>query len=286
MGRLSTPSPAVSIALCGALACSGEGFATDGHLETPPGSDAAEQLPGNMPFDSGSAQDAGGGGAIEDAASSNPVEDATGGGVAPSEAGPPTAVEIHLVLENDADDATWINGTDERLYYGPDELNVEVGTDAEMGRIGLRFAIPVPPDAVIESAILRLYRVDGNASEDGTMQVQVFDSASLPPFDEAHAHAPGEHAPIWPVTVTGFSIGAAGNSVESPNLRQLVQHIVDDAAWVEGGAAGFLLSPDDMSGWASFADSASGGGQTSLDIVYVSQASPAAAHAAMPQRRP
>ena len=271
MGRLSTPFPAVPIALCGAIACSGESFATDGPSMDGQGPDAAQPLPGNMSFDGSAAQDAGGSAATEDAAGSGPVEDAMGSGVGPSDVGPPTTVELHLLLDRDADDATWINGTDERLYYGPDELNVEVGTDAEMGRIGLRFAIPVPQGAVIESAVLRLYRVDGDAAEDGTMQVQVFDSAALPPFDDAHTHAPAEHASIWPVTVSGFPIGAAGNFVESPNLKELVQHIVHDPAWVEGGAAGFLISPDDMLGWAAFADSASGPGQTSLDIVYVTR---------------
>jgi hypothetical protein len=271
MGRLSTPCPAVPIALCGAIACGGESFATDGRSDAGQETDAADQLPGNMPFDGGSAEDAGGSGPIEDAAGSGPAEDATGGGVGPSDVGPPTTVELHLLLDSDTDDATWINGTDERLYYGADELNVEVGTDAEMGRIGLRFAIPVPPGAVIESAVLRLYRVDGDAAENGTMQVQVFDSVALPPFDDAHTHAPAEHAPIWPVTVSGFPLGGVGDYVESPNLRELVQHIVDEPAWIEGGAAGFLISPDDMSGWAAFADSASGSGQTSLDIVYLTR---------------
>jgi hypothetical protein len=182
------------------------------------------------------------------------------------EAAPP--VELNLPVAADADDATWINGTDERLHFDDTNLSVEVGVDSEMGRVGLRFVLPIPRGATIESAHLRLRRVAGAAAETETMQVQVFDTASVPPFDDAHVHAPSGHASVWPTTVSGFLVGKNGDQVESPDIKTLVQHALDARDASASPSIGFVLSPDRMETWVAFADSASGPGQAALRVVY------------------
>jgi hypothetical protein len=179
-------------------------------------------------------------------------------------------VEVTLEILHDADDATWINGSDERLYYGADNLNDEVGSDAEMGRIGLRFTLPVPAGATVTSARLKLFRVDGDAAESATIRVQVYDAVNVAPFDDLHTHSAAMHAPegVWPVTVGGFAVGAAGSTVESPDLSMLLQHVIELPEWSPESSIGLVISPDDLQGWAAFADSAAGNASASLRVVY------------------
>jgi hypothetical protein len=184
------------------------------------------------------------------------------------EAAPKSPVELNLPIAGDADDATWINGTDERLHFGDANFSIEVGVDSEMGRIGLRFVLPIPQGSTIGSAHLRLRRVEGSAADTESMQVQVFDSANVPPFDESHVHAPSGHASIWPETVSGFLVGANGDEIESPDLKTLVQHALDAPDAGSSRPIGFVISPDRMDAWVSFADSASHAGQATLRVVY------------------
>jgi len=195
----------------------------------------------------------------------------TGSGGAPStDAGIPEPIDIELSILDDGDDATWIDGNDERLSYATDQPFDEVGADAEMGRAGFRFELPIPPNSVIESAVLRLNRIDGTALETETTMVQVYDSVSVPPFDEEHVHAPSEHVPegLWPVLVSGFEVGAGGSQVQSPDLAVLVQHVIDLPGWVSDSSIAFVLSPETLSTWVGFADSTSGAGGARLRVTY------------------
>ena len=181
---------------------------------------------------------------------------------------PRPPVELNLPIADDSDDATWINGTDERLHFGASNLTVEVGSDSEMGRVGLRFFLPIPRGSTIVSAHLRLQRVEGTALESESMQVQVFDTSNITPFDEAHVHAPSGHASIWPATVSGFLVGANGKEIESPELKLLVQHIVDAPDWSESRPIGFVLSPDRLDSWVAFGDRSGAAGQSALRVTY------------------
>jgi hypothetical protein len=193
---------------------------------------------------------------------------AEGAPEAAREAAPKPPVELNLPIAGDADDATWINGTDERLRFGDSNLSIEVGVDSEMGRAGLRFSLPIPPGATIDSARIRLRRTTGAAAETETMQVQVFDTANVPPFDEAHVHAPSGHASIWSTTVSGFLVGADGDEIESPELKALLQHVLEAPDAAASPTVGFVLSPDRMQTWVAFADSAGDAGRAVLRVVY------------------
>jgi hypothetical protein len=192
----------------------------------------------------------------------------SGGAQTTDGGGPRLPVELNLPIADDSDDATWINGTDERLHFDDTDFSIEVGVDSEMGRVGLRFVLPIPHGATIASANLRLRRVAGEAAETESIQVQVFDSSSVAPFDEAHVHVPSGHANIWPATVSGFLLGANGQELESPDLKVLVQHVVDAPDWSSDRPIGFVLSPDHMATWVAFADRGGGAGQSALRVVF------------------
>jgi hypothetical protein len=206
--------------------------------------------------------DAGADASREDAAAEDAAADASEPEV---DAGPQT---ISVTLTEDSDDAIFciISGDlDEKLHFSPEEgaagYTIEVGVDSEDCRTGLRFTLPVEPGVQVESAVITLRRVgpESNVSESATMRVQVFESPAVPPFDEAHQHdTPAQHASgiLWPTTVGGWPVGPTDASTESPELRALVQHVVDGPAWQAGSAVTFLLSPDVMTDneYAQFRD--------------------------------
>jgi hypothetical protein len=184
----------------------------------------------------------------------------------------PPEISTVLTITRDQDDATWINGTDERLHYDVDSLYVEVGGDTEAGKAGLRFELPVPPGSIINSAIIELHRTIGDALPDESMKVQVYDSVNVPPFDDAHTHGPEAHATggLWPTIVGPIWVGENGKAVQTAELRHLVQHVVDRADYGSSGSSiGFVFSAQVMGvRWVNFADSSLGVGQPTLRLVY------------------
>jgi hypothetical protein len=183
----------------------------------------------------------------------------------------PPEITLTLTIVNDQDDATWINTTDERLHYDMDSLYLEVGGDTEAGKAGLRFELPVPPGSTINSAIIELHRTIGDALADESMKVQVFDSANVPPFDDAHTHGPEGHGAggLWPTVVGPIWVGENGKAVQTSELKTLVQHVVDRPDWASGAAIGFVFSAQVMGvRWVDFADSSLMTGAASLRLAY------------------
>ena len=198
-------------------------------------------------------------------------------------------VTVDVTLTDDRDDATWItiNGVDEERLHYDDRANgagrhIEVANDRQRGRTGLRFVLPIPVAASISSARLFLKRFRNEepqyamdwAPAASTMQVQVFESPLLAQFDPVHRHAPTEHGPmpgVWATSVKGYRVGEFDEVVESPELKTLVQHLIDKPDWAPGRAIGFLLSNDTIpdTDYADFTDSSAGAGAPRLRLVYV-----------------
>jgi hypothetical protein len=209
---------------------------------------------------------------------------------APPDAAPPDAASLEAAMERteearpeggrisrtiiaDENDALWLDGTDERLHYSSTDLTLEVGTDAEIGRTGLRFQISAPPRASITSAKIRLRSETTHTDFASTMTVSIYDSVDVPPFSDLHAHLPEEHDPrhLWGHLVKGFMVCETGEICASPDLAELVQRIVDKPEWTGTGWIGFVLVPGDdfaASSWISFEDSSANTEPPSLEIEY------------------
>ncbi|HET9934126.1 MAG TPA: hypothetical protein VFQ35_25665 [Polyangiaceae bacterium] len=181
--------------------------------------------------------------------------------------------EIVLQINRNSDDCTWIlvNGAyQERLRFSEANPWLEVGSDTEQGRIGLRFALPIPPKATIVAASLQLTRVDGNAAATNTLTVQVFDTGDVPAFDASHTHGPRDHgtAGLYGTAVRGTMVGEKGKTITTGDLKVLVQRVVDRADFVQdSGTIGFVIFPDTVRDWAAYGDSSNGMG-ASLRVSY------------------
>lgn len=243
-------------------AATGSGGATTSTGGTSVGSGGASVGSGGTLASSGGGLAAGNGGGI-----------VTGGSLATGGAGGQVAtLNLELTISKPTDDCTWINGSEERLRFSDTEQTLEVGTDAEMGRAGLRFTLPIAAGSRIVTAILRVYRVLGETGDADTLAIQVFDVANVNPFDATHMHAAQDHASggLWAIKASGMPVGKANQFTQSPDLAPLIQHVLDKPDWMPGGAVGFVLSPEMMNGWVGYADSSAGSGRAAtLRLSYV-----------------
>src|SRR4051812_17854438 len=163
-----------------------EGASDTGDLETAIDADEAGPLgdedtgapPDGAPLEDGDVPLADGApdGVAEDADAST----SDGGEAAEAESGPNLPIDLDLVVASDADDAEWMNGTDERLHYSDSDRAIEVGADSEMGRMALRFTLPLPKGSTIMGAQIRMHRTDSGAASTETIQIQVFDTVNVP----------------------------------------------------------------------------------------------------------
>jgi hypothetical protein len=187
----------------------------------------------------------------------------------------PVPVTVKYDIATNEDDALWLNGDEERLQYAPGDPTIEVGTDSEMGRAGLRFQVSVPRGANIMSAAVTVFPRDGNLTGVSALSIHIYDSVSVPPFNRFHTHTPAEHDERGLVSngVDGFLVLDDMFARTTPNLAALVQRVVDKSEWPGSGAIGFVLSPQrnafEPGEWVAFDDYSSGSGGASLAITYV-----------------
>lgn len=184
-----------------------------------------------------------------------------------ADAGPTTR---SFPIATDVDDALWYisgaNKLEELLHFSEAAHNsagytIEVGTDGEQCRAGLRFQLPLGRGARIVAATLTLTRVGPQDDADpfDTIRVHVYDADTVGAFDGAHVHSdPKEHVAggLWSKSVGGFHVGRSYTATESGDLSELLQHVIDRPGWTRNAYLGFVLTPDQMPAgdYAQFAD--------------------------------
>lgn len=158
---------------------------------------------------------------------------------------------LTIAVAAPSDDATW-SGSDERLRSNDVERALEVGPQRALG---VRFGLPVPPGSTLEDVRYEVARATGDAPDGWRLTVRVWNSISVPAFDDAHVHPAELHDPA------GFTAGDAGFSVDwhplsrSDNLAALLQPLVDRPDWSAGAVIGLVLSaPPSATQWAGFFD--------------------------------
>jgi hypothetical protein len=193
------------------------------------------------------------------------------------EAAAPVLITVNISA--DQDDATWIHCTqspsDERLYISPTEHWVCVSDDADDECTGLRFDLSgVPAKATITSATLTVTKVSAPIYPENTIQVKVWDSTNTPQFDESHTELAVNHDPaatVWGAgAVQDWHPQPLAGPTTSPDVKALVQHVVDLPSW---GATGtyvtFLLQRQSIYNmFVCFADFSSGVNAASLTVTY------------------
>jgi hypothetical protein len=243
--------------------------------------DAAVDASGGGPMDA--AVDASGGGLMD--ASGDAQQDGALADAAPDAQGDAGERSIKLNIAKDQDDCLWVVRSvalEESLHFtktvdGLLQYSLEVSTDDEENRAGLRFQLPLTRGTRIVSANLTLKRVYSlHVSPGSTMRVQVFDSDNCPVFDPSHAHqGPQDHVPegLWAgQAIGGFDVGLSQGLTTSPDLSVLVQHVLDRPGFGANAYIGFLLTPEQMPAneWAEFADFEQGFPAT-LELAYQPQ---------------
>lgn len=105
--------------------------------------------------------------------------------------------------------------------------------------VGLRFALAVPPGAIIEQATLRLTG-KGNQSGNNTLTVRVQNANNANAFSATagnlSSRSTGTASVNW-----GVGNWQDGQSYTSPNLSSLVQQVVNRSGWQSGNHVAFLI---------------------------------------------
>lgn len=114
-------------------------------------------------------------------------------------------------------------------------------SDGRVWQTGLQFALDLPPGTTIASARLRVTATADNSGS-VTSEVRAYDVASAQPFSSTHTHQLTAHHPTTSAAVSwGMPNVTGGQIYDSPDLRSLVQAIVDRPDWSTGNVIGFTL---------------------------------------------
>jgi len=143
--------------------------------------------------------------------------------------------EITISIATGYDDAQEKNST-----WEPSETTLTFGYTGgiifgEPYRSFLRFQLPIEKDAIIVSAKLKFYSQVANA-ETFTCNIDVYDTDDMPSLETAPT------VPLWnnpvPYTPEAWEVDTW---YESPDIKTLVQHIVNRTGWVKNNHIGFKI---------------------------------------------
>ena len=163
-----------------------------------------------------------------------------------------TANTVESRVENDADDVEEY-GISNTLYTNSSDL--ELVYDSHTGdhqRIGLRFTnLPIPPGAKIGTAELE-FTVDEHDSNWGDISLDIFGHAiqDAPEFKDQPNKRVSDRATTSKVDWDILPNSSVGAKLISPDIKSIVQEIVDYPGWQENNAMAFILKkdPDSPSG--------------------------------------
>lgn len=153
---------------------------------------------------------------------------------------PPRIPNVHPVVGG-ADDASEIVATGSVITT--DTALVLGGAAGGEQLTAVRFTLPIPPGAIVESARIRFHAAaaEGDLAE-WTIRVEATDDATTfatTPLDvSSRVLAPG--AIVW--TPASWIADQSGPAQRSPELRTLLQQIVDRPGWAANHACAFVIS--------------------------------------------
>lgn len=188
-----------------------------------------------------------------------------------------SATEIHTLtvpISSGNDDAEEETSSPRKTKTGSSDL--EMSTDGSKAqRVGLRFQdVDIPEDATIESAFIQ-FEADDDSGEPGTatttLDIQIQSHDNPPTFINEQPQNIEDRSlystnvpwnpPAW------NSVNERGDKQKTPDLKSLVQLVVDRGGWSEGNSIVFVITGSGKRSAQSY-NHDSGSGAAELIIEY------------------
>nr|WP_241664418.1 PilC/PilY family type IV pilus protein [Ningiella ruwaisensis] len=142
--------------------------------------------------------------------------------------------------------------------------------------VGLRFQdISIPPGARISSARIKFTSVNNYNHDDGRMRIRGVAQDNPSAFDESRKHQlrdkPKTGASVW---FEDFGEWKKNNEYYSPNIKDVVQEIINRPGWSQGNALMLVLDSFDNKDIAAWTHKGSEGRAVELEITFEGNATP------------
>ena len=149
---------------------------------------------------------------------------------------------IDVAIASGSDDVEERQNGD--LYTNSSDLELVYDSHSNAGYqvIGLRFnALALPKNATITSAYLQ-FTADESNSTNAELEISLHDNGNSPAFDNSNKvsnRATFSSKVTW--NPQSWSSGQDGNGQRSPDLKNMVQLLVNKSNWVSGNNASFII---------------------------------------------
>ncbi|WP_299624762.1 fibronectin type III domain-containing protein [uncultured Tenacibaculum sp.] len=138
-------------------------------------------------------------------------------------------------VEESEDGSMYINSSDLELVYDSHNNN-------GYQKIGLRFTnVNLPKNATITSAYLQ-FNADESNSASAELEISLHDSSNSAAFSNSNnvsARNTFSAKTVW--TPSSWSSGQNGSAQRSPNLKNMVQSLVNKSGWTSGNNLSFII---------------------------------------------
>ncbi|MFD2561451.1 InlB B-repeat-containing protein [Aquimarina rubra] len=138
-------------------------------------------------------------------------------------------------VEEDKNGSVYANSSDLELVY--DSYN-----NSSYQVVGLRFrSVDVPKNVIITNAYLQ-FTADESHSANAELEVSLHDSSNSPAFsssDNVSGRATFSNKVVW--NPSSWSSGQSGSVQRSPNLKNMVQQLVNKSSWSSGNNVSFMV---------------------------------------------
>ncbi|TYP72756.1 fibronectin type III domain-containing protein [Aquimarina intermedia] len=168
-------------------------------------------------------------------------------------------------VEEDKNGALYTNSSDLELVY-------DSSNNSSYQTIGLRFqSVRLPKNATITSAYLQ-FTADESNSATTELQIALENSSNSPAFSSANNvsdRSVFSNRVVW--RPAAWTSGQRGSAQRSPDLKGMVQNLVNSSGWVSSNSVSFVITGIGVSGTSSaakrVADSYEGGASKAATLI-------------------
>ncbi|MEH0154203.1 Ig-like domain-containing protein [Limibacter armeniacum] len=153
-------------------------------------------------------------------------------------------IQEHISIRINSGNDDVEENTDGSMYMNSSDI--ELVSDGSRGNqvIGLRFTgLAIPQGAVINTANIQ-FTVDETANESGTKYIYAHDTDNASAFTTSASNVSSRSKTTASVSwspATWSSVGASGADQRTPDLKGVVQEVVNRSGWNAGNAMAFVI---------------------------------------------